>query len=68
MSNLRLRVVLPAMVLNIVIDSQGREWQVTEEGLVGPEGEFAPRINGHLAYWCGWLAFFPNTLVFGRKG
>jgi hypothetical protein len=50
---------------DIVMDSSGREWRVTEESLIGPDGETAPRINGHLAYWFGWFAFFPNTLVYG---
>ena len=52
---------------DVVVDSQGREWQVTEEVLIGPDGETAPRINGHLAYWFGWFAFFPNTLVYGSE-
>jgi hypothetical protein len=47
-----------------VLDSAGRSWQITEEALVGPEGELAPRINGHLAYWFGWYAFFPKTLIY----
>jgi hypothetical protein len=52
---------------DVVLDSQGREWRVTEEALLGPDGETAPRINGHLAYWFGWFAFFPNTLVYGSE-
>ena len=48
-----------------VVDEAGRIWQVTEEALVGPEGELAPRIAGHLAYWFGWYAFFPQTEVYG---
>ena len=52
---------------DVVLDAQGRAWQVTEEGLLGPDGEIAPRINGHLAYWFGWFAFFPNTLVYGNE-
>jgi hypothetical protein len=50
-----------------VIDSAGRSWEVTEEALVGPDGEMAPRVNGHLAYWFGWYAFFPNTLLYGEE-
>jgi hypothetical protein len=49
-----------------VIDSAGRSWEITEEALIGPEGELAPRVNGHLAYWFGWYAFFPNTLLYGE--
>ncbi|MDX1437348.1 MAG: DUF3179 domain-containing (seleno)protein, partial [Anaerolineales bacterium] len=52
---------------DILLDEQGQEWQVTEEALVGPDGETAPRLNGHLAYWFGWYAFFPNTLVYGEQ-
>jgi hypothetical protein len=50
-----------------VIDSAGRSWEVTEEALVGPEGKLAPRVNGHLAYWFGWYAFFPNTLLYSEE-
>jgi hypothetical protein len=49
---------------DILLDANGGEWQVTEKGLMGPYGEVAPRINGHLAYWFGWYAFFPNTLLY----
>ena len=54
----------PTPELDRVFDSKGRTWQVTEEALIGPEGEFAPRINGHLAYWFGWYSFFPQTLLY----
>ncbi len=57
-------VFVPGPEPNVVLDADGSEWQVTEEGLVGPEGEVAPRITGHLAYWFGWFAFFPNTLLY----
>ena len=50
-----------------VLDSSGRSWQVTEEALVGPEGEMIPRINGHLAYWFGWYSFFPKTLLYDEQ-
>jgi hypothetical protein len=49
---------------DVVLDANGGEWQVTEEGLMGPYGQVAPRINGHLAYWFGWYAFFPNTFLY----
>lgn len=53
---------------DVVIDSEGRSWQVTERALVGPEGEEAPRLPGHLAYWFGWFSFFPNAAVYGGGG
>jgi hypothetical protein len=47
-----------------LVDEGGGTWQVTEDALVGPDGENAPRLSGHLAYWFGWYAFFPNTLIY----
>jgi len=47
-----------------LLDEQGNPWQVTEEKMIGPDGQLADRISGHLAYWFGWFAFFPNTLVY----
>lgn len=49
-----------------VVDGDGRVWQMTEEALLGPNGEILPRLGGHLAYWFGWYAFFPDTLVYGK--
>ncbi len=56
----------PAKQPGVLLDSGGRPWRITEDALVGPEGERAPRIAGHLAYWFGWFAFFPKTLVHGN--
>lgn len=50
-----------------VRDAQGGVWQVTEEALVGPDGTTLARLPGHLAYWFGWFAFFPNTEVYGSS-
>ncbi len=50
-----------------VLDEAGRSWQVTEDALLGPDGEQAPRLGGHLAYWFGWYTFFPQTLVYGEQ-
>jgi hypothetical protein len=46
-------------------DAEGRLWSVTEEALIGPDGQTLARLGGHQAYWFGWYAFFPNTLVYG---
>ncbi|MFK7942785.1 MAG: DUF3179 domain-containing protein [Paracoccaceae bacterium] len=29
-------------------------WKVTEEALIGPDEQTAPRIAGHVAYWFAW--------------
>jgi hypothetical protein len=47
-----------------LLDEQGRSWRVTEQALAGPAGEQLPRLPGHLAYWFGWFAFFPQTLLY----
>ncbi|NIT79520.1 MAG: DUF3179 domain-containing protein, partial [Thermoplasmata archaeon] len=54
----------PGTDADTIIDDAGRSWRVTEEALVGPTGEQLPRIPGHLAYWFGWFAFFPQTEVY----
>jgi len=43
---------------------EGTVWEITEEALVGPDGERLDRISGHLAYWFGWNAFFPRTILY----
>lgn len=57
-------VFSPGSEPGTIMDEKGSIWRVTEEALVGPNGESAPRLNGHLAYWFGWFAFFPNTLIY----
>jgi hypothetical protein len=47
-----------------LLDSAGRPWRITEDALLGPRGNRAPRVSGFLAYWFGWYAFFPRTLVY----
>lgn len=47
-----------------MLDEQGNTWQVTEDALLGLDGETAPRLGGHLAYWFGWYAFFPKTQLY----
>jgi len=49
-----------------LFDEAGRPWQLGEGTLVGPTDQSYPRLAGHLAYWFGWFAFFPHTLVYSR--
>ncbi|MEM7599429.1 MAG: DUF3179 domain-containing protein [Pseudomonadota bacterium] len=32
----------------------GGAWQITETALIGPKGERAPRVPGHVSYWFAW--------------
>jgi hypothetical protein len=57
-------IFAPGSAKDTVLDEKGNTWEVTEEALIGPNDETAPRLNGHLAYWFGWFAFFPNTLIY----
>jgi hypothetical protein len=57
----------PSPTPEAVLDDKGQTWKITEEALVGPGGEQAPRLGGHLAYWFGWFAFYPKTLVYGGQ-
>ncbi len=57
-------IFAPGPAKDTVLDGKGNTWEVTEEALIGPNNETAPRLNGHLAYWFGWFAFFPNTLIY----
>lgn len=52
--------------VDMLRDDAGNIWRVTEEGLIGPDGEVAPRVVGTLSFWFGWFSFHPRTEVFGR--
>ena len=46
-------------------DAGGGTWRVEESRLVhSSSGESLDRLPGHLAYWFGWYAFYPQTLLF----
>lgn len=47
-----------------LVDAAGQPWRITEDALVGPQGVRLPRLPGHLAYWFGWYAYFPQTLIY----
>ncbi|MFZ5557979.1 MAG: DUF3179 domain-containing protein [Pseudomonadota bacterium] len=48
-----------------LVDERGRRWAMNDDALEGPAGERLLRLPGHLAYWFGWFAFYPNTEVYG---
>jgi len=51
-----------------LLDRSGRAWTVTEDALLGPDGEMLARLPGHLAYWFGWFSFYPRTQLYGDGG
>lgn len=44
----------------------GTAWRLTEEGLAPDAGgDVLPRVPGHVAFWFGWYAFYPDTGIYG---
>jgi hypothetical protein len=44
-------------------DRSGRLWTVTPEALAGEGGARLPRVAAHRAFWFGWYAQHPNTVL-----
>ncbi len=55
----------PGPDADTVQDETGALWRVGEEALEGPAGQSLARLPGHLAYWFGWLNYYPQTTVYG---
>jgi len=36
-------------------------WRVTEEALLGPNGESLPRLPAHVAFWFAWAGYFEDA-------
>ena len=49
---------------NRLTDETGVSWELTEDALVGPAQQRLERLDGHLAYWFGWYAFYPRTELY----
>jgi hypothetical protein len=47
-----------------VLDRAGERWEIEEDALVGPAGtRRLPRVAAHRAFWFGWHAQFPSTVL-----
>ena len=44
-----------------LVDQEGQTWKVTENALLGPNGQQRDRLAAHRAFWFGWHAQFPNS-------
>lgn len=52
---------------DVVLDETGSEWRVEEGALVKADGtESLTRLPGHVSFWFGWFAFYPDTELFGE--
>ena len=36
------------------ITSSGNSWKMSEDALIGPDGQRLPRVAGHVSYWFAW--------------
>ena len=45
-------------------DDAGRRWRVTSDALVSDGGERLPRVAAHRAFWFGWYAQHPDTILY----
>jgi hypothetical protein len=50
------------------VDTAGRTWILTENALTLNDGSIAlPRVTAHRAFWFGWYAQYPQTLLIGAR-
>jgi hypothetical protein len=50
------------------LNSEGKVWKITEDALVGPNGEALPRLAGHLAFWFAWDGYLGrNSSLYGAN-
>ena len=47
---------------NVVTDSEGRQWQLSEDGL-SHDNLILARLPAHRAFWFGWHSAFPDTVL-----
>ncbi len=46
-----------------LLDNKKEEWVVTEDALIGPEGDRLLRLPAHEAFWFAWINVFPETRI-----
>lgn len=56
-------VVLRAEESGALVGEDGSRWTVTEDALVSEAGARLPRLPAHRAFWFGWHAQFPETVL-----
>lgn len=44
-----------------IIKQEDKTWQVTEQALIGPDGENLARLPGHIAYWFAWSGYLDKA-------
>jgi hypothetical protein len=48
----------------VMMDNEGTKWNIFGEAIEGPRaGEELQQAKSFIAYWFGWAAFYPNSLI-----
>jgi len=48
----------------VMMDNEGTKWDIFGEAIEGPRaGESLKQAKAFIAYWFGWAAFYPNSLI-----
>ncbi len=48
----------------VMVDNEGTKWNIFGEAIEGPRaGESLKQAKAFIAYWFGWAAFYPNSLI-----
>lgn len=47
----------------VAVTDDGEKWRITEDALVSDSGQSLPRMPSHRAFWFGWFAQFPDTIL-----
>jgi hypothetical protein len=51
--------------MDTLTDADGATWTFSEAHLAAADGRRMERLPGHLAFWFGWFAYFPETAIYG---
>ena len=54
---------VPRLVDGEIRDTTGQRWTPTPDALVGERGERLARVPAHRAFWFGWVAQHPDTVL-----
>lgn len=46
-----------------LVDTRGARWTITADALLGSAGERLARVPAHRAFWFGWVAQHPDTVL-----
>ena len=61
------QVAFPAQpATGVLVDASGRRWTIAEDAITLADGSIVlPRYTAQRAFWFGWYAQYPDTLLLG---